>query len=391
MYGNKVLQIGRMMVIAVVLCAVMPFAAAASQETYKAAKADLERKQKAFTNADFELIRGEGALRTYQGELDKAQKAQAATAAQYNDANTRLNQAKAELQKAQSAKPQNKNTVASLQKKVQDLDKERNAKAQANNAAVQKVNNERNRMSSQANSVAAYRRNYAAADAAKKAAEAKVEKEKPWYLKAGASIAEGAEATIKWGQKVLKLTDFDKQEKAVKAASFAVQNLQRTPTLSLVTALETTGKYLGYINMGKTVADITGSLGALLTAGQAYAAAPVDSSARVNAVMSISISTLDVLEKSLSLKGGVITTSIASVCTQFFTSLIKSVANAIVLAKEATYFSTLHDEMVKRNWSDTRITVQGYSELALRAMRDGKTENQVAELVVAAQVVRNAN
>jgi len=221
----------------------------------------------------------------------------------------------------------------------------------------------------------------------------KAEAEKPWWVRAMLKAGELIDDTVKFGQKIFKATDFDKMEKAVTAAGKAV-GLMKNPPEKIVKALDTMGNYLGYINTGMSVKDTVGSFKALITAGQSYSKAKTDTD-RINAVASISISTLNTLEKALNIKGGVITTSIASVCNQFLTAMIKSLATACRLLKNNTLKTQLLSELtegkIDRDENIYTAAVNAYCvELALRMLQDGKTDKEIWEGIEAYKTLKAA-
>jgi hypothetical protein len=230
------------------------------------------------------------------------------------------------------------------------------------------------------------------AQSAYDAAVKKVDSERPWYVKAGNATINAVESTITFGKKVFKITDWDMMEKAVTAAGIAVGKA-KDPPQKLVNALDTAKKYLGYINLAISVNDAVDSLKALITAGQSYSNATSDSQRR-DAVESISISTLNFLEKGLNIKGGVIS-SVASACNLFCTALVKALAAVNRLTKNSTAIVELNWLVSNFNHDDNIVrkatNVIGASEVAVNMIQANKTDAQVLEAVEAYATIKKAS
>jgi hypothetical protein len=218
------------------------------------------------------------------------------------------------------------------------------------------------------------------------AAQKKEAAEKPWYVGAAEVVGKGMNATVNFGKKVFKMTDWDKMEKAVTAASKAL-GLAKNPPDKIISALDTTGKYFGAINNTKTAA---GNLKELLAAGAKYKAARTDSE-KADAIAAVSIATLNSVETLVGIKGGVITSLATSLGNQFLTALIKAVANVTKLMREGTYSSLWLGEILDRGWDeDLWKDGKGFSELGYRlTVTDRKTQQEVKEAIEAAKVLKN--
>jgi len=301
-----------------------------------------------------------------------------------------LNTAKSLLSAAQTAKTKDAKKIKELQTKVDNV----NAKLQRVRQEITVLWNEYQKAKTEFDNAkrqhAAEQQKLTLAQNAYNAAVKKVDAERPWYVKAGNALYNAMDSTITYGKKVFNMTDWDLMEKAVTAAGKAV-GIMKEPPEKIVKALDTMGKYLGYINTSISVNDAIGSLKELIAAGQRYSKASSDSQ-KIDAVSAISISTLNTIEKTLGIKGGIIS-SVASVGSLFCTALIKSVAATCRLAQNRNYNTQLLSEVTEkdRDGSIHTAAVQASCcELALKMLQDNKTDKEIWEGIEAYKTLKAA-
>jgi hypothetical protein len=210
----------------------------------------------------------------------------------------------------------------------------------------------------------------------------------PWYAKAGNATYNAAAGVIVLGMKQIKKTDWDIMEKAITTSGKALGLMKDPPKFKA--ALDTVGSYLGTINTVKSVKDTTDSLKDLIDASKKYNAASTDAQ-KVDAIASISIYTLNTIDKALGIKGGAVS-SFASAGKIFCTALIKGVANACKLIKERTYYAELVSDFgLEFGATDVINAAQkaGCCEIALRMFRSKKSDTEILKVIDAFQTIKN--
>jgi len=351
--------------------AVMPFGAAASEATYKAAMLTVETERKEVEKAEKELDAAQKALAQAQSRRANAEQVYKQRLTEYNAAKRSLEQAKPAQKKKLEADVKRTEQARDQASETLRVAKFEESKAQG---AIQPAKNKLSKENSDL-------------IAAKKRAD----KEKPLMYEEKQAV----KTTVKEEkEKVVDWIDFQKMEKAVKAASLAVGKMKNPPE-KVIAALDTMGSYLGYINTG---IDIVGSsyqayksLRDLIDAGKMYKNAILDSDKRA-AVLRVSIATLNTLEKFANIKGGVIST-VAAACNQFFTAMIKMVANAAAKISEHNYDLELLRLVSGRGYDYELLYRQsqgGYAEIAVKMLQDGKQPADISSVVAAAKTLRES-
>jgi myosin heavy subunit len=359
-----------------------------SLETYNKAMEDMNKKELALSSAKREA---DAHPQSKTASLDGNTTANLNFLQQLKKESSGLdgsyNKVCSDLTAAKNAKTKDNKKIKQLEDQKTALDKQRSDKRAQIAQQDLKYQNAKKEFENEKREYAAAQQKLTNAQNAYNAAVKNVDKERPWYLKVGKAI----DNTIAYGQKVFKMTDWDKMEKAVTAAGIAVGRLKEPPE-KLVKALDTMQKYFGYINTSISVNEAVGSLKEMIAAGQRYSKAGSDSQ-KMDAIAAISISTLNTLEKTLNIKGGLITTSIASVCNQFLTALIKGVAATCRLASNNSHGKQLLVEVMEKNCDPDIHTRAGQAycnELALKMVQDGKTDAQVLEAIDAYSTLKKA-
>jgi len=302
-----------------------------------------------------------------------------------------FNKVSSDLNTAKGAKTKDNNKIKQLETQKTTLDKQRSDKRAQIAQQDLKYQNAKKEFENEKREYAAAQTNLTNAQNAYNAAVKKVDYERPWYVKVGNATYNAINSTITFGKTVFKMTDWDKMEKAAVAAGAAIGKMKDPPE-KIVKALDTMGKYLGYVNTTISVNEAVGSLKELIAAGQKYSKASSDSQ-KAEAIQAISIYTLNTIEKTLNIKGGVITSGIASVCNQFLTALIKSVAATCRLLKNNNYKMQLHDEVTDNGFDADTYTAAvnaNCCELALKMFQDNKTNKEILEAIDAYSTLKKA-
>ena len=312
-----------------------------------------------------------------------------------------LNTAKSMLSAAQTAKTKDAKKIKELQTQVDN-----------NNATLQRVRQEitalwneyqnvKRELDAKKREQLADQQKQTRAQSEYDAAVKKMEYEKPWYLKLGDKVTGKTNDTIIVGSKVYNAVDWETMEKAAVAAGKAVGAMKDPPD-TIVKALETIGKYFGYINKINTaidtavsVNDAVSSLKMLIAAGKSYSKASSDSQ-KVDAIEAISIYSFTTLEKAFNIKGGIIS-SVASVGSQFCTSLVKALAAVTRLGQNRNYMTQLTFELGQQSNRDSdgiygaAQSVPGGFEIAVKMIQDNKTDKEILDAIDAYKTLKKAS
>jgi hypothetical protein len=310
-----------------------------------------------------------------------------------------LNTAKSMLSAAQTAKTKDTKKIKELQTRVDNLNATLQRVRQEITALWNEYQNVKKELDAKKREQAADQQKQKLAKSQYDAAVKKMEYEQPWYLKLGDKVSGKTNDTIIVGSKVYNAVDWEKMEKAAVAAGKAVGAMKDPPD-TILKALDTIGKYLGYINKINTaidtavsVNDAVNSLKMLIAAGKSYSKATSDSQ-KVDAIEAITIYSFFTLEKAFNIKGGIIS-SVASVGSQFCTSLAKAVAATIRLGQNRTYMIELTYIIANSNRNDSIYTaaqsVSGGYEIAVKMIQDNKTDAQVLEALDAYKTLKKAS
>jgi hypothetical protein len=389
--GKKALMC-KLLVIAAVMFAAMPFTAAASYDSWDQARRDMWRKEGELKNAKMEAEKAQAELNQKANARSNAAVYRDSMGSQYRAQTGLLNKAQAALKAEQNKQKPDAKKVKALQADVDKRQAEAAPIIQKYNDASAKFEAAKKDENTAKAAATAANKKVLSAEAALSKAQTKEKNEKPWYMSAVDAMEPGVNATINFGKKVFKVTDWDKMEKATSAAAKAL-GLAKNPPEKIINALDTTGKYFGYIG---TTQSAVGNLKEMLAAGAKYKTAATDS-AKIDAIASISIATLNSLETLVGIKGGVITSLAANIGNQFLTALIKAVASTLRIMKghnaEWQLTQELTDNPNCASWDEKRIIAdyRGYYDLALRMAQSGTvyTGAQVIEALDAAKVLKN--
>jgi len=310
-----------------------------------------------------------------------------------------LNTAKSMLSTAQSAKTKDQKKIKELQAKVDNLNAILQRVRQDITALWNEYQNAKKEFENEKREYTAAQQKQARAQSEYDAAVKNKNNQMPWYGKAINWLSGQSDDTITIANTLYKVTDWEGMEKAVTAAGKVV-GAMKDPPETIVKALDTVGKYLGYINKINTaggtaisVDNAVSSLKNLINAGKSYSKASSDSE-KVNAVQAISISTLNTIESAFNIKGGIIS-SVASVANQFCTALVKAIAAVIRLGQGRTNMTELN-YIIANSSHDASIyyaaqNVSGGYEIAVKMCQDNKTDAQILEALDAYKTLKKAS
>jgi chromosome segregation ATPase len=238
-----------------------------SWQTYVKAMMDRAGKEGSLKALKFIVETNPGNIAGYEKWAKEAYEKHQKKLKEGSDLALRKKKASDDLRAAQNAKTKDNKKIKDLQNQVAELDKQ-----------LQKVNPEistlgreyqdvKKKLEDEKRKNIADVQKLAQAQSAYDAAVKKEDYERPWYVKAGNATINALESTITFGKKVFKMTDWDLMEKAVTAAGIALGKMKDPPE-KLVKALDTTKKYLGYINLAISVDTTVDSLKELIAAAE---------------------------------------------------------------------------------------------------------------------------